>query len=314
MTKVSIIILNWNGIKDTIPCLESLSNLNKKGFKLEIIIVDNGSTDNSVQKLNDYINRHSGAKQSEAIESIELVQNSKNLGFAEGNNVGINSALKNKADYVLLLNNDTEVDEQFIIEFLKAAEKNTDAAIFSPKIYFAKGYEFHKKRYKKSELGKVIWYAGGKMDWNNVFGVNVGVDEVDKGQYDKEKEIDFATGACMFIRAEALKRLGAFDKRYFTYFEDAELSQRYLRSGYKILYVPRAILWHKVAQSSSIGSNLNDYFITRNRLLFGMKYAPLWTKQALIRQNFGFLISGRKIQKQGVKDYIFRDFGKGSWK
>jgi hypothetical protein len=312
MTKVSIILLNWNGIKDTIPCLKSLSKLNKKGFKLEVIVVDNGSTDSSVQEIQKL--KITNLPAGKAGFKLKILQNAVNLGFAQGNNVGITEAIKQKSDYVLLLNNDTEVDKNLVAELLKSAKKHPEAAIFSPKIYFAKGYEFHKKRYKKSELGKVIWYAGGKMDWNNVFGVNVGVDEVDKGQYDKEKEIDFATGACMFIRAEALKRLGAFDKRYFTYFEDAELSQRYLRSGYKILYVPRAILWHKVAQSSSIGSNLNDYFITRNRLLFGMKYAPLWTKQALIRQNFGFLISGRKIQKQGVKDYIFRDFGKGSWK
>jgi hypothetical protein len=307
--KVSIIILNWNGIKETLECLSSLSKLKITHYSLDVIIVDNGSTDDSVQELQKLKIKNFTTK---SVILLKILQNAVNLGFAQGNNVGIAEALKQKSDYVLLLNNDTEVDKNLLEELLNSAKKHPDAAIFSPKIYFAKGYEFH-KRYKKTELGKVIWAAGGSMDWNNVFGVNVGVDEVDKGQYDKEKVIDFATGACMFIRAEALKRLGAFDKRYFTYFEDAELSQRYLRSGYKILYVPRAILWHKVAQSSSIGSNLNDYFITRNRLLFGMKYAPLWTKQALIRQNIGFLISGRKVQKQGVKDYIFRNFGKGSW-
>ncbi len=307
MPKVSIIILNWNGKKDTLECLESLSKVKIKGFKLKIIVVDNGSTDDSLKVIR--------AKCHPALDagSTQLIENPINLGFSEGNNVGIAEALKQKSDYILLLNNDTDVDKNFIVEFVKVAKKHPEAAIFSPKIYFAKGYEFHKDRYKKEELGKVIWCAGGSMDWDNVFGINVGVDEVDTGQYDKVRRIAFATGACILIDAKALKKVGSFDKRYFTYFEDTDLSQRFLKNGYKIFYVPKSIIYHKVAQSSGIGSNLNDYFITRNRMLFGMKYAPLRTKIALFRESIRFLLFGRKWQKTGIRDYYIGKFGKGSW-
>ena len=98
------------------------------------------------------------------------------------------------------------------------------------------------------------------------------------------------------------------------YFEDTDLSQRLKLAGKKIVYDPSGVIWHKVAQSSGIGSNLNDYFTTRNRMLFGMKYASFRTKIALLRESVRLLISGRKYQKQGIKDFYLGRFGKGSWK
>lgn len=303
MDKIYVLVLNWNGEKDTIDCLESLAKSAKiKDAQVKLVVVDNASKEENFTILDKYLKD----------KNIHLIKNSKNLGFAGGNNVGIKYALKNGADYIMVLNNDTEVAPNMIHELYKAIKQNKSIAVVAPKIYFAKGYEYHDK-YKKSELGKVIWYAGGKIDWNNVYGSNKGVDEVDRGQYDNFIETDFATGACSLFRAQYLQKFGDFDERYFAYLEDLEISVRFSKKRLKIMYVPSAHLWHKVSQSSSIGSDLNDYYITRNRLLFGMRYATLRTKIALFRESLRFYLSGRKWQKIGVIDFYFGKFGKGSY-
>jgi GT2 family glycosyltransferase len=303
MTKISTVIVNWNGFEDTKDCLYSLSQLKKKADIVHtIIVVDNGSSDDSVIKLK------------ELKYEFELIESKHNLGFAGGNNLGIRHAMQEGADYIFVLNNDTEVDTKLIIDLLAVAEEDDKSGLISPKIYFAKGYEFHKERYKKSELGKVIWYAGGDIDWNNVYGSNHGVDEVDNGQFDQSRETEFATGAAVLMNTRALKKVGLFDEQYFLYLEDADLSMRMKKKGWKVLYAPRPKVWHKVSQSSGIGSNLNDYFITRNRLLFGMKYAPLRAKIALLRESVRLLITGRQWQKVGVMDYYIGNLRKGSWK
>jgi len=187
--KVSIIILNWNRKKDTIECLESIKKLQISGFKLEIVVVDNASSDGS-QKAVEQIFRRITKKNI----SCKQIRNTTNLGFAAGNNVGMKYALDSGADFLLVLNNDTEVDKGLIKKLLEVVNKYPKAAAISPKIYFAKGFEFHKKRYKKQDLGKVIWYAGGNMDWDNVYGSNYSVDEVDKvdeGQFEKAKKTDW---------------------------------------------------------------------------------------------------------------------------
>jgi GT2 family glycosyltransferase len=139
------------------------------------------------------------------------------------------------------------------------------------------------------------------------------MDEVDKGQYNKVVETDYASGSCMLIRREALKEIGLFDKKLFMYWEDSDLSQRAKRAGWQILYVPQAKIWHKVAASSAIGGALNDYYLIRNRLLFGLRYARLRTKIALLRDSFRILFKGRKWQKIGVLDFYLGRFGKGSY-
>lgn len=300
--KVSIVILNWNGYQDTISCLESINKLVITNFELEAIVVDNASSNNSVDKIR------------KNFPKIKIIKNRTNLGFAEGNNVGIRSAIENGADYILVLNNDTILDKNLVLEFLKSAQKHNKAGVLTAKIYFAKGFEYHKSKYKSSELGKVIWSAGGDIDWKNMYGSNHGVDEVDRGQFSKMRHTDFATGACSFLNVLALKEVGFYDKKYFLYLEDMDLSQRMKLKSWEVVYVPKAICWHKVSQSSGIGSSLNDYFITRNRLVFGMRYASKRTKGALIKESFKFLAKGRKWQKKGVMDYYLGKLEKGSWK
>src|SRR5581483_110058 len=247
-------------------------------------------------------------------ENVHLLVNEHNLGYSGGNNVGIRQALAENSDYVLILNNDTKVDKNFLVELLESLHQNENAGVAAPKIYFEKGHEFHKSRYKKDDLGKVIWYAGGIMDWQNLIGHHRGVDEVDKGQFDKEEKTELMTGCCLLIKSEALKKIGLFKEDYFLYYEDADFSMRLKNAGYTITYSPKALVWHKNAESSGSGSPLQDYFITRNRLLFGIQYAPLRTKVALLRESVHLLKTGREWQKLGVKDYFSRRFGKGSYK
>ena len=300
---VAVIILSWNRKGDTLETIRSLIKSNTRGFKMKIIVVDNGSTDGSVETVENLKFK---------IKNLKLLRNKRNLGFAEGNNIGMRYALRRGFDYIALLNDDTSVDVNLVKNIVEEHKIYPDAGAVSPKIYFAKGFEYHKK-YKDSELGRIIWYAGGDIDWNNVYGSNHGVDEVDHGQFDKVRQTDFATGCFVMYKAKALKEVGLYDKKFFAYMEDADHAQRIKRAGWKILYSPKGWLWHKVSQSSGIGSELNDYFLTRNRLIFGMRYASLHTKFALFRESVKLLLNGRKWQKIGIRDYYLGNFGKGSW-
>ena len=302
MQKITIVILNWNGKEDTEACLKSIQELALKGVSLSLVVVDNASEDGSYQELSRL-----------GIKNLHIIQNSRNYGFAKGNNIGISYAIEKGVEFIMVLNNDTILDKNILVSMVDYMNKNPEVGAVSPKIYFAKGYEFHKERYKASELGKVIWYAGGEFDWKNIYGTNYGVDKVDRGQFTKSRETDFATGACSLFRVKALKEVGLFDEKYFMYLEDVDLSLRLKKKGWKVIYFGDAYLWHKVAASSGIGSALNDYFITRNRLLFGFKYAPARAKIALLKEGVKLVFIGRKWQKRGVIDFFFRKFGKGSW-
>lgn len=301
MIQVSIIVLNWNRKEDAAECLKSVRHLRITDFQLSIIVVDNGSTDGSIEFLK------------KKFPKVEFIEAGENLGFAAGNNTGVKRAIEKGADFIMLLNNDTVVEEKLLACFVEAANRYKDAGVLSPMIYFSPGYEYHKSRYSKTELGKVVWYAGGVIDWDNVLASNYGVDDTDIGQYEAEREIDFATGACMFIRREVIEKVGMFNEKYYLYLEDADLSRRVIAAGWKILFIPQAKIWHKVSQSSGIGSELNDYYITRNRLLFGLKYAPLRSKIALIKESLKLLSSGRLWQRKGVADFYKGKFGKGSF-
>lgn len=301
MKKIFVVILNFNGWEDTIKCLKSLAKIkSSKEFTVEILVIDNASKNESVEKIR------------AAIPDVNMIENPINTGFSGGCNEGMRYALDNGADYVLLLNNDTVVDSNFIEEMYKAS-KPAEIGGVVPKIYFEKGNEYHKDKYKDKDLGKIIWYAGGIMDWKNLIGHNRGVDEVDEGQFDTEGITELATGCCFLIKAEILKQVGVFDDKYFLYYEDADLCERIKKAGYKIMYQPKAIIWHKNAGSSGSGSVLQDYYITRNRLLFGMRYAPIRTRVALGRESLKILTTGREWQKKGVADFYVRKFNRGSF-
>lgn len=298
--KIYTIILEYQNPKMTLETLDSLDKaLIPSGYSNHIIVIDNSPLPDGALK-----------KALEKRKSIELITTNQNTGFAAGNNIGIKKGLEKKSDLFLLINNDVEVDKNFLKHLVKESEQGSDLVV--PKIYFAKGYEYHKDKYKKSELGKVIWYAGGYFDWDNVFAKHTGVDEVDKGQHNQAKSIDFANACCLLVKRQVFETIGLLDPKYFLYFEDADFSYKAFKAGFKITYQPKSFIYHKSSASSGSGSKLHDYYINRNRLIFGLRYASLRTKLALLRQAFRQLLSGRDGEKQAVRDFMLNRLGKGN--
>jgi GT2 family glycosyltransferase len=306
MVNVGIIVLNWRQSQLTIDTINSLIKIKKNSFDYKIFLVDNDSQDNSFNLFKNKFSKDS---------KIDILKTESNLGFVGGNNFGIEKALKENFDYLLLINNDVLVDKDFLENLVLEAEKNKNLGILSPKIYFAPGFEFHKNRYSKNEIGKVIWSIGGFMDWNNIISGNIGIDEVDKGQFDSSNyDLEFVSGCCMLIRRDVFKRIGLFDKKFFLYLEDFDFCQRTRESGYKIAYIYNSKIWHINSGSSKPGSSIQDYFLTRNRLLFGFRYAKVRTKIALFRESIKvFFMSPSRWQKRGIIDFYLQKFGKGSW-
>jgi len=294
---IAVILVNWNGKDDTIRCLESLQKIYLMGNTVSIIIVDNGSTNDSVCVIK------------KAFPKISIIETGKNLGFTGGNNVGIKEAFAIGADLIWLLNNDTLVEKN-VVSFAPAFDDPRVGAC-GCKIYFAPGHEFHHDRYKESQRGRVFWYAGGLIDWNNLYASHRGVDEVDHGQYDKIIETPFITGCSFIVRSEVVKKVGMFDDRYYLYLEDLDWCMRIQRAGFKTLYVPSSIVWHVNAGSSGRpGNPLQEYYFTRNRFLLGMQYAPIRTKFALVREAFRFLVGPSAVRRQAVLDWLLSKFGK----
>lgn len=277
--KIATVVLIYGKSPNLEECLASLRSVKSPGIENEIIVIDN---------LKD------------------------NTGYSGGNNKGIRQALAGGAEAVLILNDDTKVDESFISEMAKTLN-DKEAGIIAPKIYFYPKFEFHKDRYKPKDLGKVIWYAGGMIDWDNCLGVHRGVDEVDEGQYQEKEKTGFATGCAILVKREVFEKIGLYDEEYFLYLEDLDFSVRALKAGFKIIYQPKAVVWHKNAQSGGFVSGIHDYFFTRNRLLFGSKYASVKTKFALFRESIRIFLKGNSWQRKGVLDFYLKKLGKGSW-
>jgi len=309
--KLSIVILNYNDFNLTKECVDSIltsvKSSSSSGLQLEIVVVNNGPKNKiSADQIL--------SEQSELIPNVTVINNNRNLGFTGGNNVGIKHALDYGADYIMLLNNDTLIKNPFWQSMINYLESNLEVGILGPKIYFAPGYEFHKNKYSEKDQGKVIWYAGGEIDWGNVYSSHRGVDEVDQGQYDEIDETDFISGCCLLGRRKVWEAVGLLEDKYFLYYEDSDYSMRVKKHGWKTVFFPKAKIWHKNAGSSQCGGVLQDYFITRNRLLFGMRWAPLKSKLALIRESIKLLFTGRKWQKIGIRDFYLGKFGRGSWR
>lgn len=304
--KVSIIILTTNALAMTKEQLKDIEKVEVKGIECECLVVDNGSGDGTEEAIKNYKLPNMDYK---------FIQSGANLGFAGGNNVGIKDAIRRGFDYIILMNNDLILPSNIVTKLVDFMDKNPDVGVASPKMYFARGYEFHKDRYKESEKGKVIWYAGGIIDKNNVYSVHRGVDEVDHGQYDETCDTDFANGATIIVRREVFKKVGLLDASFFLYWEDADFSERVKRSGYRVVYYPGTWMWHKVSASTGgSGSPTNDYFLTRNRFYFAKRYLNFRTKFAVLRDTFRQIFVGRKWQKWGAVDALCGVTGMGMWK
>jgi len=238
---VDIVILNWNGRRDTLACLRSLSKIDYPAFR--IVVVDNGSTDGSASDI--------GARH----PRCTLIENRENLGYSGGNNVGMARSLKDDAEYVLLLNNDTEVKPNFLRILVETIESDPRIGVAGPLIYY-------------HEQPQRVWSAGAAVKWPAQVRM-IGVDTVDHGQFaGNYREVDMVSGCAMLVRRTVLEKIGLLDERFFCYFEDAEWCFRARRSGFRIVTVPDAKVWHKIPIDCRESDPMVHYYMTRNRLLF----------------------------------------------
>jgi len=246
---VSIIILNWNGKKDTLECLNSVTKINYK--KLSIIIADNGSTDDSVLEIR---NRY---------PNLTMVENGANLGFAEGNNHAISYALNHGADAVVILNNDTIVHKNLIQSFIDAYQSLDRVGILGATCFY----------YDNPE---VIWTCGANFDNDSLHFnyLHQGLKASDTPE-EKLTPVDYIVGCVMFVPKEVINSAGLMDKTYFLNFEEFDWCNKIRESGYTNYTVKDAMIWHKI--SSSFGgknSPLKNYFLTRNFFLWIKRYHP----------------------------------------
>jgi len=286
--KIFVVIVNYNGAEDSIECVESLLENDHKN--IEIIIADNNSGQIQKEKLK--------AKLS---DSANLIYLNDNLGFSGGNNVGIKEALKNGADYILLLNNDTIVEKDFLTKLLAASENNVEAGITAPQINY----------YSEQNL---IWSAGGDISKLKGSGFSRHENEADNGQV-LSSYVDFVSGCCMLIKKAVFEKIGFLDEKYFLYLEDTDFCLRAINNGFKIYLVAGSKIYHKVnATTSREDSSLPIYYTSRNRLYFSKKmlgkwyYAVLWYLYVTMLPKF--ILWYFKDQKENIKAVkrAFKDF------
>ena len=246
---VSILILNWNGAADTLECLDSLKKIDYPSY--EIIVVDNSSSGDDVNIIKSKCN-----------DSVTVIKNDQNLGFAEGNNVGIRYILANReSKYIFLLNNDTTVKVDFLSQLVKVAEADSSIGMVGPEIHL---YDRPEKIHSRG--GVINLYTG----WHFVGG------SFHRPPYNDDSKfiLNYYSGAAVMIRTEVIKKVGAFDPDYFYYTEDVDLGYRIFRAGYKIVCARKSIIYHK--EGRSVGGNIRNpktaYFETRNALLFVRKH------------------------------------------
>ena len=300
---VAIIILNWNGWEDTIECLESLYRICYDSY--EVVVVDNGSENESVERIKEYcqglrvpdtarvkydlsnkpisileysrdVTETGGLPEKEKKfltqrpnRRLKLILNERNFGFAEGCNIGIRYVLSSsKPDYILLLNNDTIVEESFLRELVAFSQQDESVGFAGPKTYY----------YESGGRKDVINSAGCNMNVQRVKVTPIGANEIDVGQYESVCVVDHISGSCILVKTKVIEAIGFLDTRFQTYWEEVDWCRRGRCMGYVSAYVPKARIWHKVSSSDISGRKV--YYISRNRILFARKHL---TKMGMAR-------------------------------
>lgn len=244
INKIWVVIPTYNRADDLIACLDSLSTA--KIMKEQIIVVDNHSNDDTIDKLK---RNH---------PEVHLIPLPENLGASRASNIGFEHAQKNNAEFILRLDSDTIVDQNFINPLLTRAEENPEVGILSPKIYY-------------DDPSDEIWFAGANQHpWH--FGTIEGHrHEKDAPGNAHVREVDYVWGAAMLIKREVLQKTGGFDTDFFVYYEEVDFCLRVKEFGYKLLFVPNSHVWHKVG--SSANNAWTAYHWNRNKMLLYRKHA-----------------------------------------
>lgn len=296
LPKVSIVILNWNNAPDTLQCLASVGELCYDNY--DVIVVDNGSIDGSVATI-----RHHHP-------SVTILENGENLGYAEGNNIGIRHALEARADYVFILNDDAQVGPETLSALVAAATAHPNAGLLGPKVYHRENPQF-------------IQSAGGMFNkyWESCYR---GMDQVDNEQFDEPVDVDFVCGCAVLVNRQVIERIGLLDPRFFLYREDIDWCYRATKAGFRVLYVPRAKVWHRSPHIREAELPRTTYYMTRNALLFLAKndLGAIEIAKVLIFRQFRRLLSwtirpkwrhmrrNRDALLKGMVDFFRGKFGK----
>ena len=322
MTKtpsVWIVVLNWNGLADTLACLQSLRQLHYS--ECHIVVVDNGSTDGSVNVL----------RSAALSPATDIIEAGRNLGYAGGNNLGIRHALDRDADFILVLNNDTTVDPALVDELVGAAGQHPDAGCFGPWIYYMHDPER-------------LWFATATWVSDSLAFAWPGKDRLASELSIAATRTAYVCGAALFFRASLSRQIGLLDERFFLVYEESDWCYRARRAGFECMTVPSARVWHRVGSSfGSEASPLRTYFSTRNKLLWAEKNASrrewfrlvrragrrvypelrfdrgnrvpvhkalLWTATGFAREWSRKLRDPQEVaHRRGVFDYFMRRFG-----
>jgi GT2 family glycosyltransferase len=246
--KVTVVIVNYNGFEDTVECLESLMKIDYTNYN--VIIIDNDSSKDDVKKLK------------ERFYNIRVIDLKRNVGFAIANNVGILIALREQAQYVLLLNNDTVVDRNFLKEMIKVSEIIPNAGILGPTMYFYTD----KNRF---------YYAGGRLNMYLRHAQSGRFhNRYDNGKQKQVKKTDYVSGACMLVKRSVFEKTGLLPKEYFMGYEDIDFCVSARKKGYSCIFVPGSKIWHK-SMSSFKRHDLNYNFIFlryRNMIMLRHKH------------------------------------------
>lgn len=285
---VVIIVLNWNGKEDTLACLRSLRGLRYPN--LRIVVVDNGSRDGSEAAVRD------------AFPDLEFLQTGENLGFAGGNNQGLRWGLQQGADYVLVLNNDTEVDSGLVDALVDRAESDPDIGIVGASIAYA-------------DRADALWaFGGGRFDvaTGRVRHIQR---EVAADELASRGHVHFyVTGCTMLLRRRMLEEVGLFDTSYFHFCEDVDLCLRAGAAGYQVAVAPRARLVHKVSATTRLHSPVFLYYNLRSRLTLVRRFGPagapspravaiLWLRLWRPALLGGMGLSGWRALRRALRDF-----------
>jgi GT2 family glycosyltransferase len=272
--KVFIIILNWNGLKDTLECLESVFKLDYPNF--EVIVVDNGSTDNSAEIIQ------------KIYPKVILIKNKENLGYTGGNNIGMRYAMDHSTDYMWLLNNDTIVELDTLTKLVNTAESCPEIGLVSPVIYY---YD---------EPDNVQFY-GSYIDWKDHTTGNV---SQELWLNENIKRALWLWGTALLIKCLAIERVGYLNEKYFAYIEDLEYSVRMSMAGYKIVLEPRAKVYHKDSRSTgNRNAPLQVFLRTRNIYFLWMKYLKGFNRLEYFRKYWAYAISyGASLREKNLNE------------
>lgn len=260
---VYIIILNYNGYKDTSECVTSLTaGVLKENLEYTIVVVDNNSTDNSYEYLNNTLP-----------ENVVLLQAVVNNGYASGNNLGIRYALDHNADYICILNNDTIVKEDFLEPCIALLEKDSTVGIVGPMML-----NYHNELVQNTG-GRISLIKGKSYELNKNTPKSSIKDEIVK--------CDMVYGAAMVFRSSLIERIGYIPENYFLFYEETEWCYRAIRSGLKNMIITTVTVIHKGSQSLKKLTNMQTYLMERNRTLFVKRNATSIQFSLFLAYDFG---------------------------